>query len=192
MYFKASFGEDSLTLFTAAKLCFSIFIIILFEKPRGASLLCQNQRQLEVNVCRTTVVVIPIGYSYISLYSYISKIPPVFGQEVGSLLPTLHKAGLQRREQRGNKQRRHRQASLPFVMKTCVQPDSSHCWENRESEPLRAHVDKLTLPQISCGTGEKKENCILLLLLQHLLLEIITRLSEGVGRRNQLDFFFFR
>ena len=173
MYLKTSFGENSLT---AAKLCSSIFVINLFEKPRGASLLCQNQRQLQVNVSGMMVVVIPVGYSYISLSSYVSKIPPVFGQEVGSLLPTLHEAGLQRREHTGNKQQRHRQTSLRFVMKTSIQPDSSHCWEKRESKPVRTHADKLLLPQISCGTGEKKENHILLLLLPHLLLEIITPL----------------
>lgn len=84
MYFKASFGDNSLTLLTAAKLCFSIFVIILFEKPYRTSLLCQNQRQLEVNVCGTTVVVIPVSYSCIRLYFYISKISPVFGQELNA------------------------------------------------------------------------------------------------------------
>lgn len=76
-------------------------------------------------------------------------------------------AGLQRREHTGSKQRWHRQASLQFVMKRSIQPDSSNHWEKRESKPLCTHGNKLLLPQISCGTGEKKENHILLLLLPH-------------------------
>lgn len=71
-------------------LCFNISVIIFFEKPRGASLLCQNQRRLQVDVSGMVVVVIPIGYSYISLSSYGSKIPLVFGQEV---LATLLRLG---------------------------------------------------------------------------------------------------
>lgn len=112
VYLRGSFGEDLLTS-TAAKLWFHIVVIILFKKPCGASLLWQSQRLLEVSACGTAVVVIPVGYSYISLYSSISKIPPLFGQEVGSLLPTLPEAGLQR-----SKEQWHRQTSLLwFVMK---------------------------------------------------------------------------
>lgn len=49
--------------------------------PHGS---CRKQRQLELNVCGMAVVVIPIGYSYVMLYFYISKIPPVFSRALNA------------------------------------------------------------------------------------------------------------
>lgn len=101
-----------------------------------------NQRQLEVNVCGTTVVV-PIGYSYIRLYFYISRIPPAFGQELNA---------------------RGEETAMAQTGIIAICNENEHpagfqplLGKKGESKPLRIHVDKLLLPQVSCGTGEKKK-----------------------------------